>query len=236
MTEPITAAVQQAEETEQQIVAVCKELMSKIEDCKWGIGRLANDWTKRFAAGRTDEDFGKLIGLSRQQVQARRETWAQFGDVCHTYCNLSWSHFVVVRTWPDAEEWLAEADKHRWPVAMMTNMRSVRERMDRGEDLTQPAGGDGCDGGDEDGPAEGPDDEDHVGDVDPYQKPRSIVKPTPRDFPVEPEPPAKPVPRDELGDVLTAIRKAVKLIRGDSDRQRFAGELRRMADEIEGTN
>lgn len=62
------AIVRQAEETEAQLVSVCRELVEKIDDCKWQVGRLVHDWTRRFAKGRTDADFGLLVGLSEDQV------------------------------------------------------------------------------------------------------------------------------------------------------------------------
>ena len=125
--------------SESKLVAVCRELLASIDDSKWQIGRLAHAWTQRYANGRTDEDFGKLIGLPQQQVNQRRLVWATFGDVYHTCGKLGWSHFREVLNWDDAEEWLAEANDNKWSVATMKRMRDVRQRMQHGEDLTQPA-------------------------------------------------------------------------------------------------
>jgi hypothetical protein len=83
------AIVRQAEETEEQIVSVCRELVEKIDDCKWQVGRLAHEWTKRFARGRTDADFGQLVGLSEDQVQRRRKVFSTYGDVSASMRKLS---------------------------------------------------------------------------------------------------------------------------------------------------
>ena len=250
---PQIEIVQQAEETEAQIVAACRELSARADDCKWQIGRLAYEWTQRLAKGRTDEDFAKMIGLSRQQVQARREVWSTYGDVCNTYCKLSWSHFLAVQAWDDADEWLAEANENEWSVATMKRMRDVRQRMDNGDDLTECS--EQCaDSTDVDsvhmdddeiqsaGQAEGFEDAEHVADADPYQKPPSIVKPTPRDFPVD-EPPgpvnvaeAKPDAIRAAIESISALIEAIDATNADDhQRKLFAAKLRRWADEIEGS-
>jgi hypothetical protein len=168
------AVVRQAEQTEQQIVEAVKAAIEQIDDCKWTVGRLAHEWTERYANGRTDEDFAKLVGLSRANVQQRRQVFATYGDVCKTFCKLSWSHFLVVLDWNDADEWLASANDNRWSVATMKRMREIQNRADRGEDLSQPAE-----------PVE--DESEHVADVDPYKPEPSIVKPTPKVTNSEPQ-------------------------------------------------
>jgi hypothetical protein len=124
MTQVTQAAfVQQAEETEQQLVEAAKIAIAKESDCKWKIGQFAHDWTQRHAKGRTDDDFAKLVGLSRVQVTQRRNVFENFGDVCNAYYKLRWSHFNVAIDWLNAEEWLAAADKHNWSVSTMVAKR-----------------------------------------------------------------------------------------------------------------
>lgn len=186
------AVVQRAEETEAQLVAACRELIAKIDDCKWELGRMAHEWTQRHANGRTDADFGKLIGLPQQQVNARRLVWATFGDVYHSSGNLSWTHFREVLNWDDSEEWLAEANQNEWSVATMKRMRDVRLRIDNNEDLSEP----NEHFGDPEQLAED-DEPDDVQDVDLYQRPPSTVKHTPPDFADDPD------PKDSVGPVPT---------------------------------
>ncbi len=251
-----SAYVQHAEETEAQIVAACRELIAKIDDSKWQIGRLAHEWTQRHAKGRTDEDFGKLIGLPQQQVNQRRLVWATFGDVYHSSGNLSWTHFREVLTWDDAEEWLAEANENHWSVATMKRMRDVRQRIDNGDDLTEPNEHFGD--SEESATVRDIRTVDDVQDVDPHQRPPSNVKHTPNDFDDEPEPAARPVaphrdatpdagesmaaPKTEpvrnvtidnainnIAALVTALKPQLKGKSGHT----LAAQLRRWADEID---
>jgi hypothetical protein len=130
------AVVRQADETEEQIVAACRQLVEKIDDCKWQVGRLAHDWTQRFAKGRTDAEFAELVGLSEDQVQRRRKVFSTYGDVSASMRKLSWTHFVAVLAWDDADEWLAVADENGWSVATMKRMRNIQQRTDNSDDLT----------------------------------------------------------------------------------------------------
>jgi hypothetical protein len=247
ITQP-AAFVQMAEDTEEQIISVCRELVAKIDDYKWDIGRLAHQWTTRFAKGRTDEDFGKLIGLPQQQVNQRRLVWATFGDVYHSSGKLTWTHFREVLNWDDAEEWLAEANSNGWSVANMKRMRDVRQRIADGDDLTEPNEHFGD-------PEELPTCKDDlqvhdVQDVDPHQKPPSITKSTPRDFddeaapqplksqPVGPVPTGQPVTTNSvtidnainnIAALVTALKPQLKGNNGHT----LAAQLRRWADEID---
>jgi len=241
------AVVQQAEETEQQIVEKAIAAVAKIDDCKWEVGRLAHEWTERFAKDRTDEDFGKLVGLSRSQVQQRRQVFATYGDVCNTYCKLSWSHFNVSLDWSDAEYWLGQANDLGLSVAEMQRMRNAQLRLDRGEDLTQPAEP-------EDTDTEQPDTEsEHVAGVDPVQREPSIVKPTPKAESQPESPPekvAKPETKatstkkattsvvkttlttilDRLESLLSAITPELK---SKTEKQQLAEKLRHRADQLD---
>jgi hypothetical protein len=116
---PRTAIVQQAEETEEQLIQAARTAIVRESDCKWEVGSLAHEWTQKHASGRTDADFAELIGLSRVQVSQRRLTFEAFGDICNTYYKLSWSHFNVAIDWGDAKEWLAEANQQGWSVSTM---------------------------------------------------------------------------------------------------------------------
>ncbi|NQV29232.1 MAG: hypothetical protein HQ518_33170 [Rhodopirellula sp.] len=133
------AVVRQAEETEEQIVAACRQLVGQVDAGKWEIGRLAHAWTRRFAKGRTDADFAELVGLSEDQVQRRRKVFSTYSDISASMRNLSWTHYLTVLAWDDADEWLAVADENGWSVAVMKRMRDIQQRTDNGDDLTAHA-------------------------------------------------------------------------------------------------
>lgn len=119
-------------ETEDQLVIRAQEALSS---CNWTIGECALTWTQRHARGRTDVDFGQLIGLSGDQVYQRRRVWESFADVYTEYPSLKWSHFYVALNWDDAAECLQWANEIEATVAEMKAWR----RAQRGEDLSQPA-------------------------------------------------------------------------------------------------
>jgi len=124
--------VQQADETEQQLVA---RAIASVSGSAWEVGQCACLWTQRHAAGRTDEDFANLIGLSRDQVAKRRLVYEEFADVCDSNHKLCWTHYDVARTWRDASECLAWAEENAATVAEM----KAFHRMQAGEDLTTEA-------------------------------------------------------------------------------------------------
>ena len=119
-------------QTEDQLVSRAQQALSS---CNWTIGECATEWTQRYAKGRTDADFGQLIGLSADQVYQRRRTWDTFSDVYGEYANLKWSHFYVALNWDDAAECLQWANEIEATVAEMKAWR----RAQRGEDLSVPA-------------------------------------------------------------------------------------------------
>lgn len=119
-------------ETEEELVTRAQDALSS---CNWVIGECAAQWTKRFAKGRTDGDFGELIGLSGDQVYQRRRVWESFADVHDDYPQLKWSHFYVALNWDDAAECLQWANENEATVAEMKAWR----RAQHGEDLSQPA-------------------------------------------------------------------------------------------------
>ena len=106
-----------------------------VSQWNWVIGECAARWTERYAAGRTDGDFGELVGLSADQIYQRRRVWETFADVRGEYRKLRWSHFYAAVTWDDAPDALGWAEDLGATVAEMRAWR----RGQRGEDLTQPA-------------------------------------------------------------------------------------------------
>ncbi len=127
----MTTAVE-APETEQELVSTAQRAISS---CNWTVGECAAQWTKRYAKGRTDADFGSMVGLSGDQVYQRRRVWETFDDVRGTYGQLKWSHYYVALTWNDSPECLAWAEENQATVAEMKAWR----RMQHGEDLTVEA-------------------------------------------------------------------------------------------------
>lgn len=120
-------------ETEDQLVQRAQQALCR---CNWEIGECAAQWTKRYARGRSDADFGALIGLSGDQVYQRRRVWETFSDVHERYAALRWSHFYASLNWDDAAECLQWAEDMQATVAEMKAWR----RAQHGEDLTAPAG------------------------------------------------------------------------------------------------
>src|SRR5690606_18457203 len=94
-----STAMSNVKETEDQLIQRAQQALSR---CNWEIGDCAAAWTKRLARGRTDADFGALIGLSGDQVYQRRRVWETFNDVHERYGELKWSHFYAALNWDDA--------------------------------------------------------------------------------------------------------------------------------------
>jgi hypothetical protein len=117
-------------DTEQDLIERAQDALNQ---CNWVIGECAAQWTKRYAKGRTDNDFGAKIGLSGDQVFQRRRVWETFSDVYTEYANVKWSHFYAALNWDDAAECLQWADEMQATVAEMKAWR----RAQRGEDLTE---------------------------------------------------------------------------------------------------
>lgn len=106
-----------------------------LSECNWIVGECAAQWTQRYARGRTDADFGGLIGLSGDQVYQRRRVWETFADVHAEYSKLKWSHFYAALTWDDASECLQWANEND---ATINEMKAWR-RAQHGENLAEPA-------------------------------------------------------------------------------------------------
>ena len=120
------------EEAEEELVAKAQTALSR---CNWIVGECADKWTKKYAKGRTDHDFGTLVGMSGDQIYQRRRVWDSFGDVYANYPLLKWSHFYVASNWDDSPECLQWANENQTTVA---EMKAWRRAM-RGEDLTEEA-------------------------------------------------------------------------------------------------
>lgn len=117
-------------ETEQQLISRAQTAVSQ---CNWAVGECAAKWTQKYARGRTDADFGSLVGMSGDQVYQRRRVWETFADVSGDYPALKWSHFYTALNWDDAAECLQWAEENQATVAEMKAWR----RVQRGEDLTE---------------------------------------------------------------------------------------------------
>ena len=126
------STVVDVQETEQELISTAQIALSS---CNWTVGECATKWTSRYSRGRTDADFGALVGLSGDQIYQRRRVWESFADVCESYPKLKWSHFYVALTWSDSAECLAWAEENQATVAEMKAWR----RMQNGEDLTVEA-------------------------------------------------------------------------------------------------
>lgn len=119
-------------DTEQDLISRAQVAISH---CNWEVGECAALWTRRFARGRTDGDFGQLVGLSSDQVYQRRRVWETFSDVYANYADLKWSHFYSSLNWDDAAECLQWAQDIGATVSEMKAWR----RAQRGEDLSAPS-------------------------------------------------------------------------------------------------
>lgn len=119
-----------ADETEEHLIQLA---LSALSQCRWIVGECASKWTQRYAKGRTDADFGNLVGLSGDQVFQRRRVWDSFSDVRQNFPNLKWSHFYLALNWDDAADCLQWAEETQATIAEMRAWR----RAQRGEDLTQ---------------------------------------------------------------------------------------------------
>src|SRR5262249_22959964 len=114
------------DESEEQLINTALEAVSQ---CRWVVGECAAKWTQRYARGRTDADFGALIGVSGDQVFQRRRVWETFAALRGDFPLLKWSHFYAALTWDDALESL------RWAAEMEATVAEMRawRRAQRGE-------------------------------------------------------------------------------------------------------
>ena len=115
-------------ESEQQLITVARDAVSQ---CNWVVGECATKWTKKYAKGRTDSDFGQMVGLTGDQIYQRRRVWDAFGESYNSFAGLKWSFFYVALNWDDAEKCLEWAQDNDATVAEMKAWRKAQH----GEDL-----------------------------------------------------------------------------------------------------
>lgn len=118
-------------ESEEKLIAVARDAVSQ---CNWVVGECASKWTQKYARGRTDHDFGQMVGLSGDQIYQRRRVWVRFGDTYRNFPNLKWSFFYVTLNWDDADECLNWANDTSATVAEMRAWRRARNGEDLNED------------------------------------------------------------------------------------------------------
>lgn len=122
--------VQEADAEERQLVAEAKEALST---CHFTVGRCAQQWTARYALGRTDAAFGEMIGMSPDMVQKCRRVHELFHEWIPKLKELTWSHYNAATTWDDAEECLRWADENQASVAEMKAWRRSRHPEEESE-------------------------------------------------------------------------------------------------------
>ena len=115
-------------ESEEHLISVARDAVSQ---CNWVVGECASKWTTKYAKGRTDADFGQMVGLSGDQIYQRRRVWENYGKSVSNYKNLKWSFFYVALNWEDGTKCLNWADENEATVAEMRAWR----RAQNGEDL-----------------------------------------------------------------------------------------------------
>ena len=121
-----------AHETEKELI---QRAQTAVSQCNWVVGECAIQWTKKFARGRTDADFGELVGMSGDQVYQRRRVCETFTDAKANYSALKWSHFYIALNWDNAAECLSWAHENEATIAEMKAWR----RLQLGEDVTTSA-------------------------------------------------------------------------------------------------
>lgn len=129
---PMPTTVTDVSESETELVSRAQTAVSQ---CNWVVGECASKWTKKYARGRTDGDFGLLVGLSGDQVYQRRRVWETFADVSGDYAGLKWSHFYVALTWNDAPECLQWAQENESTVAEMKAWRRATNGEEADEEM-----------------------------------------------------------------------------------------------------
>ncbi len=122
-------------ETEKELI---QRAQTAVSQCNWTVGECAVQWTKKFARGRTDADFGELVGMSGDQVYQRRRVCETFADVQTNYPALKWSHFYIALNWDEAADSLSWANENEATIAEMKAWR----RLQLGEDVTTSAADD----------------------------------------------------------------------------------------------
>lgn len=113
----------EAVESEEALVT---EAVNALNASNWVVGECAAKWTARYANGRTDADFGQLVGLTADQVYQRRRVWDMFAKGRFRFPSLSWSHFYTALNWDDSDTALAWASEQEATVAEMRAWQKAR--------------------------------------------------------------------------------------------------------------
>ena len=154
--------------------ACIQRAQAAVSESAWVVGECAYEWTKQWSRGRTDADFGLLVGLSGDEIYKRRRVWEVFGETASKR-NLSFTHHYVAMNWEDANECLEWAEENEASVAEMKAWR----RAVHGEDLTTESDDDLPD--DEIDAADVPaEDYEPYRDPDPPPPPPTTTVPTPK--------------------------------------------------------
>lgn len=227
------AVVVQAELSEEQIIEAARQA---VEGYAYTVGRLACEWTARYARGRTDADFGELIGMDGGEVRQRRAVWDRFGSFIHVYESLSWSHFRAALGWDDAKEALEVASYNCMSVREMTAWHNLNKSGDavavevepKSEPEPQKPGSDGK--------------VRHGSNFDTNEIERAIDHDKKRKEPAKTEnPPEKqrekpqakpPVDVDSVFEKLSNLIAEICERNLDEERQRLADQLERLAKQL----
>ena len=123
-------SVQNVAVSEEALIEKARKAMNQ---CNWVVGECVTKWITKYARGRTDADFGQLVGLSGDQVYQRRRVWETFGssELIRNSESIRWTHFYVALNWEDATECLNWAEEQEATVAEMRAWR----RAKNGDDL-----------------------------------------------------------------------------------------------------
>ena len=104
MSHTITAA----HETEKDLI---QRAQTAVSQCNWTVGECAVQWTKKFARGRTDADFGELVGMSGRRGELVATNVGDFKDgklwIIDKGKTQQQSIDLAPRTLAALEEWLA---------------------------------------------------------------------------------------------------------------------------------
>ena len=124
-------------DTEQGLI---EEARRAVSQANWILGECAVRWCEQYARGRTDADFGKLVGVTGDKIYKCRRVSEVFGAVDFVP-RVSWSHYYEALNWDDAAECIEWAVQNE---ASLAEMKAWRRAM-HGEDLTTPANADRVD-------------------------------------------------------------------------------------------
>jgi len=114
---PTTAIVQQAEQTEQQLIEMAQNAIAAEF---WTVGYAASEWCENYARGRSENDFAELIGSNKQSVNLKRRVHQRFRNLSTLLTNLRFTHYVQALDFEhEPEHWLEEASENKWTVKEM---------------------------------------------------------------------------------------------------------------------